>query len=422
MNCEQARFNIVERHEQVLSAQADAELTRHLEECAECRAEAEMLASLRARLARAAAESAADESTIPSLVMSRIAGRQPARAGVVARTLRWAVPLAAAAGLAIGLSAHFAAPRSASAAVLATMAAKVRQAGSVAFRMANVQNGVEINSANFILLNGRTGRAEFNDGRVVVTDLDQRTALVLMPAKMWATLSPVKSQDWNPFPILLDMANQPGEIVGEEEIDGDRARIVRTVVPKELGGTGDATLWISIATGLPLKVEFIQGVQMPGQPKGDATVVLSGFALNGEYDASLFSLSVPPGYTLRPPTADTMVATNQASINARNIAMALFMYRSDKDQWPDTLQTLVDAEFLKADYLENARLPGVLPGYLYFKPVTEPAFEDAILFEPLADWPGTTVVAFKDSHVEVIGDQAMYNRLLSAARERAGNR
>ncbi len=414
MNCPNARDQFVADVEGLLDDPARASLHAHLGACAACRQEHAHTIALRTRLLDAGRLALSDG------VISRIGGRPPHAPPLAPRILRWAIPLAAAAGLALAVALPLNAPPAASAAPLASMTSKIQQAASVAFRIAQVADGQDLRWARFIVVDARLQRAELDDGRVVVADLDQETALVLMPDRMWATHSPLKSQQWHFFPILTGLANLPGELVGEEPIDGQAARVIRAPAPDDFA-EGTVTVWISVRTGLPLRIRHDPSpLQTREGPMLGPSTVMDHFEFGGAYNPGLFSLQVPPGYALQPPIVDTMVATNQASQNARAAVLAVHDYFAKHGAYPPSLQALIDASMLDAQSVVNPRQPGASPGFVYFAPAVEAPFEAAIIFEPVDPWPGTGVVAFLDGHTEVLADEARYRQLLDSARRRAG--
>jgi len=211
----------------------------------------------------------------------------------------------------------------------------------------------------------------------------------------------------------VSLADQPGEDLGTEMYDGEPARVIRTAVPQELGQEGRMTVWISIRTGLPLKLSVPRGDRSPGQ-----FIEFTDFAFDAEYDPADFSLDVPPGYEARPPMDDPEVALKNASIQARNIFMAVAIYQQKYGEWPARLDQLVQSAVLDAGGLENPRLPELDQGFLYFPPTVDFDPQAGVLFEPIAEWRGVGVIAYADGHVEVQADRARYNELLLAAMAR----
>jgi prepilin-type processing-associated H-X9-DG protein len=110
-----------------------------------------------------------------------------------------------------------------------------------------------------------------------------------------------------------------------------------------------------------------------------------------------------------------------AMANMRQIVIGMHNFVSDhKDQWPDSLQALVESgKYIPKQMLQNPRLPGLEVGYVYIKPAQPPAKSDPqqlILYEAHDEFGEGVSCVFVDGHVEFIADPNRFTALLHAAR------
>jgi prepilin-type processing-associated H-X9-DG protein len=108
----------------------------------------------------------------------------------------------------------------------------------------------------------------------------------------------------------------------------------------------------------------------------------------------------------------------------RGIAQAALIYANDhKNQWPDSLQVLVDAKILAPELLANPRLPGRKVGFVYVKPavsVDKIKGQQVIAHEAFESWPPEGInVAFADGHVELIATKVNFDELLAGSKPAA---
>jgi len=410
MNCEEFRDSL-----SVLLDGDDAALADHARECSAC---AERLSQARRVHERLLAHGAG--LRIADGVMLRTADRKPEEHRKTAgRMVRWVLPMAAAAGFGVAAFMLVSSPREAGAAPLAAMVQKVRTSAAVAFTISESLDGWIAQSARFTVVNDQVQRAEFQDGRVIITDLTQGRVLVLLPEFRWAIPTPARHGAWNPYPTLVALAELPGELIAHEAVNGEPALVVRAPAPPELGDDGVLTIWISVATGLPLRIE----AEHPLRHNEDGslrTVVFSDFEFGGEHDAGLFSLTPPEGYEVRPPIDDPVVARKDAMVNARNVFMGAMTYHQQHGSWPASIAAMIDGGILTGEQASNPRLPERAIGYEFYPPRATDTYDahEAVILEPLEAWPGGTCVGFADGHVDWVDDEATYRRLLREARER----
>ena len=102
---------------------------------------------------------------------------------------------------------------------------------------------------------------------------------------------------------------------------------------------------------------------------------------------------------------------------ARMLATAIHGYRGEKKSWPESIQDLLDAQFIPA----SANIAG--GPWIYLKPLEQG--KDAnltrlmVIHESFTDWPSAgLVVGFADGHVEWIQTKAHFDRLMKQREEK----
>lgn len=85
--------------------------------------------------------------------------------------------------------------------------------------------------------------------------------------------------------------------------------------------------------------------------------------------------------------------------------------------YPETLQEMVDEEYLEPDDLRNPLHPQADPPFGYIRPNRKLPNRDErmVLYEPFSEWPGVVAVLFGDHSVEYIHDKAQFEKLLKEA-------
>lgn len=375
----------------------------HLDACEACRAERASHDALARRLQTRGLDARAD--ALAGSVVRQVAGRRP---GTRRPWLRWALPAAAA--LALGVSVPFLTTGHAQAASFSALAAKVRAAGSVSFRLSAPVDGWGTRSATFTILDGRRQRAEYDDGQVVVADLDAGRAMVLLPEPRWAIIFELRGGIWNPGPALIALGDLPGTDLGTEALDGEPVRVLRTATPDSLGDGGEVTAWISLRSGLPRRLVMTSGSR---------TVTFSDFEFDGVVDPARFELVAPEGYESRPTLDDPTISRKQAMVNARSVFMGMLTFQQQHGAWPGGVREMVEQSILTPDQASNPRLPDLPLGYVVFAPSHEYDASEGLVFEPLSEWHDGGIVCFGDGHVDYVTDRAEYNRLYLEASRRA---
>ena len=132
-----------------------------------------------------------------------------------------------------------------------------------------------------------------------IFDGSKDKALVLVPAKKWAMVMKLDDsrkgglgRTFQDLRQIVAKAQSGGparaEPVGVQVIDGRRAEGFRVQ-----SGATEVTIWADPKTSLPIRVESV--LSGPSEVR----MVMTDFEVGVDLDESLFSLDVPPGYTVR---------------------------------------------------------------------------------------------------------------------------
>lgn len=128
--------------------------------------------------------------------------------------------------------------------------------------------------------------------KMLVLDVAKKTAMVInLDALPTSGKADSLSQDW--LAGLRKQLNLNGveTPLGQQVVEGKEATGFR-VANKD----SDLEIWADKATGKPLLIKM--GIHMPGLPASTST--MRDIILDGELPDSLFSLTLPEGYTLQP--------------------------------------------------------------------------------------------------------------------------
>jgi len=105
--------------------------------------------------------------------------------------------------------------------------------------------------------------------------------------------------------------------------------------------------------------------------------------------------------------------------NVMAITRTIHMYASDHDgEAPPDLEALVKAKLTSPRLLVNLRRPELKVGYVYIRPPVplekiKNVHEVILIYEPYERWKDGIVVGFADGHVEMIRDEARFEKLLA---------
>src|SRR5207248_6996117 len=98
-----------------------------------------------------------------------------------------------------------------------------------------------------------------------------------------------------------------------------------------------------------------------------------------------------------------------------------YMYaEAHQGQWPDTLEQAAKVADAKQDLLIDPRHPDQHPGYVYHKPPQMNEITNVsryvVIYDTVQEWPRSIAVGFADGHVELIGKQADFKKLLDESK------
>jgi outer membrane lipoprotein-sorting protein len=138
-------------------------------------------------------------------------------------------------------------------------------------------------------------RTEFANGDVTIADSEQRKALLLDAKKKEAKLVQVWADEKpNVYGIIRNVRQDAIARLGDLQVVDKKIQVFHVwFLSGTKDGTAGAIVRVDPATVLPTHIEI-----MPSG-KGQGSVVLSDLVFDRELDRSLFSLTPPPGYTLR---------------------------------------------------------------------------------------------------------------------------
>jgi hypothetical protein len=144
-----------------------------------------------------------------------------------------------------------------------------------------------------------------------------------------------------PIENLWNMQDRSEEDLGERAIDATLAQGYRVVQDDDYF-SNEITLWANAKSGRPLSVEIVSTALKP--PYGQITWKLANFDLEIDLDESLFSMELPPGYTLTGQTSiQDIDFPDQSSEEALKITRALQL-------WQDKRQTEAIASLMSVDW------------------------------------------------------------------------
>ncbi len=179
-------------------------------------------------------------------------------------------------------------------AAFADVIAKVKKARTVAFdRLAQSPRVPDSRSRVFMASPGKV-RWEFSDGKTWIVDCPSRTRLFLKASEMTARID--KSVDsaslsaLDPLADLRGLAETQGRFIGRTEHAGRPAWLYQVVREDEL-----MSIWVEPEDDRPVRMES----RAKTGGGGEFIVALDNFAWNVPLDDSMFSLALPPGYTLK---------------------------------------------------------------------------------------------------------------------------
>ncbi len=247
----------------------------------------------------------------------------------------------------------------------------------------------------------------------MIADLTKGEMLILNPSRLTATKLKAASPVTAIPNLVQEMKNLPDQAdrkLGTKDIDGRQAE--GFLIHKQ---GQDFLLWADNETGLPVCMEG-EVVDRKGH-KGKWTVTDMKF--NVELDESLFSLELPPGYTMDESAMMKLERSRQmanramSAANMNKLAVACIRYAKDHNgKWPDSLQQLGQYG-ISEEQLINPLNPELKVGYIYIRPADKLAdFDQLLIHERYEVWKDGINVAFANGPVQFISNEAEFKRLL----------
>lgn len=354
------------------------------------------------------------------------------------RTVKWLIPVAAAAAVVIVVGLW--PGGNGKGVVLADVIQRLRSAHTVTCRSTFSVTGSVVGTANYMFWGDHLMRTETSDGLIYISDGAAGRGLLLDSRKKTAAPFEQIPSRFDFYKTLMEFRDGTETPLGTKRIQG------RDAVGFLLPGTGgNASVWIDTRTRLPIRLE----AKATGTDGQEQTITVEHFVLDAPLDESLFSLSIPEGYTEHPvrvseidqklsgnrstgkvdeagqrvyvsaaERAREMTLRTRSLTALRNILTACIRYSGDHDgQWPEDLNSL-EAYGIKAESLANPRLPDAAVGWVYRRPVVPAgrlrnAPKTVLIHEPLDPWDDGVHVGFADGHVEFVNNRDRIEKLLA---------
>jgi len=188
-----------------------------------------------------------------------------------------------------------------------------------------------------------------------IVDLQSRKILVLMHASKAAKLVDIKAEYGNtgvdnllslcslPVENLWNIQDHSEEDLDEKAINDTLAQGYRVVQDDDYFNN-EITLWADAESGRPISVEIVSAALKP--PHGQITWQLQNFDLDVDLDESLFSMDVPPDFTLTDKTSiQDIEFPGHSSEDALKIARTLQLWQDNHQT--EAIETLMSVDWDK---------------------------------------------------------------------------
>lgn len=185
-----------------------------------------------------------------------------------------------------------------------------------------------------------------------IIDLESRTSLVLIHAYKTAKYVDIETEYSHqgiddllslcslPVENLWNIQDRSAENLGEKVLDDVTVQGYR-VAQDDAYFSNEITLWANARSGRPISVEIVSTALKP--PYGEITWQLNDFDLDIELDPSIFSVEVPPGYTLTDQTSVQDIAfPENSSAEAQKIAQAIELWQNGQEAKATNLLMQID--------------------------------------------------------------------------------
>jgi outer membrane lipoprotein-sorting protein len=146
-----------------------------------------------------------------------------------------------------------------------------------------------------------------------------------------------------PINNLWNLRDGTEEKLGKKEIDGQNAEGFQIFQEDQIF-QNDITIWAHVKTGVPILVEMISTLQ--DDSSKSMTWTMNNFDLDVELAESMFSLDLPPGYTLcHQLDLDELQTGTEPSVEGKKIEEMLAIW--SKDQNSKALEILLGIDWTK---------------------------------------------------------------------------
>jgi outer membrane lipoprotein-sorting protein len=199
-------------------------------------------------------------------------------------------------------------------------------------------------------------RYEAAVGSITIVDVSKGKLITLNPKAKEATdlnladLPAAQREQMNLLAELKELLDGKPTDLGEEKIDGVRARHYRVTPAEQTAGEFVTDIWVDAETRDIIRVELAGGVH-------DYRITITDFKLNAKLDDALFSVEIPKGYSAvrigRPTWPDVigglrLMATVHGGAFPELLAMDIELYKK--------LQRTVPKAELKEKWLMLGRM------------------------------------------------------------------
>ena len=312
--------------------------------------------------------------------------------------------------------------------VFADVLQQVRESQSVTFRMTASGKGDTDNIIDYMFMEPGHIRFTLGDGLIWIGDLSEGKMLVLDPTKKTGmAIGGMKNggrfarKMFDFLEKLKTLHAGSEESLGTNEIDG--RSVVGFLVRKD---GKHMTIWVDPETDLPVLIELEEA------GRDGSKAVFANIRFNAELDESLFSTSLPAGYTLgtiTPPMAFKSGAIAQARqaamriISTRNmetLVKGCLAYSKDHNgQWPDSLEELLGKYGITEKHFSNPSEKERRMGYVYLKPEGGSVGPgQLVICEDLhVEWKDGVKGATVSGRMKVIVSEEEFKRFLEKARD-----
>ncbi len=185
---------------------------------------------------------------------------------------------------------------------------------------------------------------DFNNGQTLLLFHQDKTAVMKKePAYKSLGTEEIISLCTRPIAELWNVLEGAEEYLGEKEINGNRVSGFR-ITKENQNFEYDITVWADFKSGLPVMVETITKSFDESYPS--ITTTMENFNLDVELDENLFSLDLPPEYTLAyQEDLEDLEVDTKLSVEAEKIVQMLDLALEDRKE--EAIEVLLKIDWSK---------------------------------------------------------------------------